>query len=170
MNSYTLCATVTQILKQTCFPTDFGMDSMVRVPRPSLGELLAMLCQSSLSIKFPYVLLYVLIRAGPPCHFLEFWASRSAITWCRALWSYLANVAIRAWGFRCGWLCCCSAWSPQSNDTLFYVLCETVCAKQCKPLQLNTGPAKCACIESVIHILYNPSVCFEAWCSFPCML
>jgi hypothetical protein len=31
-----------------------------------------------LSIKFPYVLLYVLIRSGPPHHFLELWDSRSA--------------------------------------------------------------------------------------------
>ena len=31
-----------------------------------------------LSIKFPYVLLYVLIRSGSPHHFLELWDSRSA--------------------------------------------------------------------------------------------
>ena len=71
---------------------------MVRVPCPSPGELLAILCQSSLSIKFPYVLLYILIRSGPPRHLLEFWDSRSAITWCDGLWSYLVDVALRAWG------------------------------------------------------------------------
>ena len=62
---YVLCNSHADSTK-SMFSIDFGPDSMVGLPHASRGELLAILCRSSLSIKFPCVLLYVLMRSGRP--------------------------------------------------------------------------------------------------------
>ena len=80
---------------------------------------LDILCQISLSIKFPCVLLQVLMRSRLPCQFLDLWDSvLPLVKWplqCRhELMKWIQGGVHRSVLHSDGW--------PQPNDTFWYVL------------------------------------------------
>ena len=89
---------------------------------------LDILCQISLSIKFPCVLLQVLMRSRLPCQFLDLWDSvLPLVKWplqCRhELMKRIQGGVHRSVLHSDGW--------PQPNDTFWYVLHNpSVCSEQ----------------------------------------
>ena len=131
IRSYTFCATVTRILQKVPFSINFDLDLMVMGPAGPFNEQqtgLDILCQISLSIKFPCVLLQVLMRSRLPCQFLDLWDSvLPLVKWplqCRhELMKRIQGGVHRSVLHSDGW--------PQPNDTFWYVLHNpSVCPEQ----------------------------------------